>query len=233
MRVLIVEDELNLARGLIFNLQRIDIEAEHVSSGEEALQRFSEFDLMVLDLGLPGIDGFEVLKQLRRHDERYPVIVLTARASEDDRIQGLALGADDYVIKPFSLQELLLRIQGKLKRSRWYRHDGAEHAQIGAANIDFSQNRARRNDEEIVLTEREAALCRFLLANPDRVISREELLTEVWGYAEGTSSRTVDTFIARLRKLVEPDVSTPCYIVSVRGTGYMYKAEGDTLVTGK
>lgn len=227
MRVLIVEDELNLAKGLIFNLQHLNIQAEYVSSGEEALQRFADFDLMVLDLGLPGIDGFEVLKQMRLRDERFPVIVLTARASEDDRVRGLALGADDYVVKPFSLKELLLRIQGKLKRSRWYRHDGAEHATMGAAHIDFSQHRARRDALEIVLTEREAALCRFLLANPDRVISREELLTDVWGYAEGTASRTVDTFIARLRKLVEPELSTPVFIISVRGAGYMFQASGD------
>lgn len=227
MRVLIVEDEANLARGLVFNLQRQGLEADCVESGEIALEQYQSYDLMVLDVGLPGIDGFEVLRRVRVEDERFPVLILTARAAEDDRIEGLSLGADDYITKPFSLKEFLLRVQGKLKQVSWY--SGAARQgkiQVGLAVFDFDNQTVRCGDQELKITVREEGLVRYFLDNPDRVVTRQELLQHVWGYSADATSRTPDTFVARLRKIVERDASNPQFIVSVRGKGYKFLQEG-------
>jgi DNA-binding response OmpR family regulator len=227
VRVLIVEDEQHLARGLAFNLQREELEVTCVDSGRKALAEYDKHDLMILDLGLPDIDGLEVLRRVRDEDPRFPVIVLTARGGEEDRIHGLSLGADDYVAKPFSLRELMLRVTNKLRQVRWYDRatTGGSFA-LGAATFDLDRQVVARDGQEHRLTLREAALARYFSDNAERAIPREELLREVWGYVEGTASRTVDTFVARLRKLIEPDPGTPAYIISVRGRGYMYRASG-------
>ncbi|MFH1809242.1 MAG: response regulator transcription factor [Pseudomonadota bacterium] len=222
MRILVVEDEQHLARGLSFNLEREGLEVSCVDSGAEALSCYSQYDLMILDLGLPDMDGLDVLRRVRDEDVRFPVIVLTARGGEEDRVTGLSLGADDYVNKPFSLRELMLRVTGKLKQVQWYqRATSGGQFSLGCAVFDLDRQVALRDGAELRLTMREAALARYFVDNPDRAISRDELLKEVWGYAEGTASRTVDTFVARLRKLVEPDPATPAVILSVRGRGYM------------
>jgi len=227
VRVIIVEDEVNLARGLAFNLEREGLETTSVATGEEALEQYEEFDLMILDVGLPGMDGFEVLRRVRAQDERYPVLMLTARAAEEDRVEGLTLGADDYIAKPFSLKELLLRVKAKLKQVSWYA--GAPRqgtVTFGEASFDLDRQLAQRADETSKVTVREQALVRFFLDNPERVVSRRELLREVWGYSEEMESRTPDTFMARLRKLVEPDPAKPRFLVSVRGQGYKFLPDG-------
>jgi len=227
VRVLIAEDEVNLARGLCFNLEQEGLEVSSVGSGEEALEQYAAYDLLVLDIGLPGIDGFEVLRRIRERDERFPVIVLTARAAEDDRVAGLALGADDYITKPFSLKEFLLRVNGKLKQVGWYTSSGRrEPIKVGAALFDFERQTVTRDAHEERTTVREQALVQFFLDHPDQAISREDLLSKVWGYAPGTASRTPDTFVARLRKLIEVDPASPRHIVSVRGKGYLFSPAG-------
>jgi DNA-binding response OmpR family regulator len=227
VRVLIAEDEINLARGLCFNLEQEGLEVSSVGSGEEALEQYAGFDLLVLDIGLPGIDGFEVLRRIRERDERFPVIVLTARAAEDDRVAGLALGADDYITKPFSLKEFLLRVHGKLKQVGWYASSSRrEPVQVGAATFDFDRQTVTRDGHEERTTVREQVLVQYFLDHPNLAISREDLLSQVWGYAPGTASRTPDTFVARLRKLIELDPANPRHIQSVRGKGYLFSPDG-------
>jgi DNA-binding response OmpR family regulator len=225
VRVLVVEDEQHLARGLAFNLQREGIEVTCVGSGREALACYDQHDLAILDLGLPDMDGLEVLRRVRGEDPRFPVIVLTARGNEEERVAGLSLGADDYVTKPFSLRELMLRVKNKLRQVQWYdRATSGGSFTLGEAVFDLQRQVVVRGGEELRLTLREAALARYFADNPERAISREELLKEVWGYVEGTASRTVDTFVARLRKVIEPDAANPVHIRSVRGRGYLFSA---------
>ncbi|MBN2358900.1 MAG: response regulator transcription factor [Deltaproteobacteria bacterium] len=227
MRVLIAEDEINLAQGLCFNLEQEGLEVHSVISGEEALAQYAAYDLLVLDIGLPGIDGFEVLRRIREHDERFPVIVLTARAAEDDRVAGLALGADDYITKPFSLKEFLLRVRGKLRQVGWYTGSGRHGpVKVGAALFDLDRQTVTREGREERTTVREQALVQYFLDHPNQALSRDDLLREVWGYTAGTASRTPDTFVARLRKLVEVDPANPRHIVSVRGKGYLFSPDG-------
>lgn len=226
--ILLVEDEPHLAKGIAFNLEVEGYRVVHVESGEEALAAFAQdaFDLVVLDLMLPGIDGLEVCRRLRARSPRLPVLMLTARAAERDRVKGLAAGADDYLTKPFSLEEFLLRVQGMLRRSGWYRPSGPGAAErFGGNEVDFGTQRARTAAGEVTLTGLEAKMLQAFLAREGEVITRGELLESVWGMSPDAETRTLDNFVVRLRRYFEPDPARPVHFLTVRGRGYRFVRE--------
>ncbi len=225
-RILLVEDEMNLARPLQFNLEQEGYQVRCTPNGREALEWMDrdKFDLIILDIMIEGMDGFEVARQVRRRDQRLPILMLTARSTEQDRIQGLELGADDYMVKPFHLQELLLRVRRMLERTRWYK--GSERAEREITVADYTVNLETLQGVgprgAIQITALEADLLELLTSEPQRVFSRAELLERVWGYRSEVESRTVDNFIVRLRKHFESESEQPRHFISVRGRGYMY-----------
>jgi two-component system, OmpR family, alkaline phosphatase synthesis response regulator PhoP len=225
-RILLVEDELNLARPLQFNLEQEGYEVRSTPSGKEALawHREQPFDLIILDLMLEEMDGFEVARQVRHSDQRLPILMLTSRSTEQDRIHGLELGADDYIIKPFHLRELLLRVQRMLERSAWYSGKESPLREIDVAGfkIDLERLVGTGPRGDLQFTALEANLIETLASQPNHVFSRSELLEKVWGYNSEIESRTVDNFIVRLRKYFEAEPEQPRHFVSVRGKGYMY-----------
>jgi DNA-binding response OmpR family regulator len=228
MRILLVEDEDHIAKALVVNFQAQGYEVERAASGEEGLEawRARPPHLIVLDVMLPGIDGFEVARRVRRQDGRIPILMLTALAADEDRIAGLECGVDDYLIKPFVLKELLLRVAALLRRASWAAPPSAPFA-FGRAQIDPDALKATVRGKAHELTRLEVELLRHFAANPDRLVPREELLAQVWGYEPDTATRTVDTFIMRVRKIVEPDPSKPVYLRSVRGQGYRFLPKGE------
>ena len=223
--ILLVEDEPNIARGLIFNLQEEGYRVRHCVTGEEALNALAgeEFALVVLDLMLPGIDGIEVCRRLRRLDPHLPVLMLTARGEEEDRVQGLRAGADDYLTKPFSLDEFLLRIKGLLRRSAWqYRVSPESHYRFGANQVDLQAGTATTAEGEIQLTDLETRMLRLFFRREGDVLPRAEILEAVWGMAPDTETRTLDNFIVRLRRYFEADPGQPRHFITVRGRGYRF-----------
>jgi DNA-binding response OmpR family regulator len=219
-RILIVEDNHDLAFGLRNNLEiegyGVDVAADGVSGLAQA--RRASPDLIVLDLMLPGLDGYRVLRQLRDDGLSMPVLILTARGEEADKVLGFRLGADDYVTKPFGLLELLARVQALLRRSR-----GADsHAieRFGAVEVSFSTREVRRGGELVALTPMEFDLLAALLRRRGAIVSRMELLTTVWGHASSVLTRTVDTHIGELRRKLEESPSAPRHILTVRKAGY-------------
>jgi DNA-binding response OmpR family regulator len=226
-RILLVEDEQHLAEGLLYNLSAEGYETDLARDGREALERFDQgpWNLIVLDLMLPLVDGFEVARQIRSRDPRVPILMLTARAMDEDRVKGLECGADDYLTKPFHLQELLLRIKGMLRRSSWYRRipgEGDRYCFGEGCWVDFRERRAMGPRGERQLTEKELMVLKFLLERASETVSREEMLREVWGYGPDVETRTVDNFVRRLRTYLEKDPASPEHIVSVRGAGYRF-----------
>lgn len=220
-RVLVIEDNADLAYGLRNNLE---IEGHEVivagdgSSGLSAAQR-NRIDLVILDLMLPGLDGFRVLKQLRERDTAIPVLVLTARSEESDKVRGLRLGADDYVTKPFGVLELLARVEALLRR-----RDQALPARpidrFGAIEVDRGARVVRRDGQPVALAPRELDLLLALLDAGGAALSRASLMDRVWGYQADVLSRTVDTHMAELRRKLEPDPSAPRHFLTVRKVGY-------------
>ncbi|NWG00893.1 MAG: response regulator transcription factor [Thermoanaerobaculaceae bacterium] len=229
-RILIVEDEKHLAEALGHNLKFEGYDAVVVGDGETALERLSneEFDLVVLDVMLPGISGFEVCERLREASNRVPVLFLTARTTDADRLAGLRYGGDDYMTKPFLLEELVLRIRGILRRQEWYQTPVAERGvfRFGENEVNFRTFKARGPRGEVQLTEKECMLMKLLVERQGQVVSRELILERVWGYSYGSSSRTIDNFIVRLRRYFEKDPRRPVYIHSVRGVGYRFTPDG-------
>ncbi len=228
-RVLLVEDDDHLAEGLAYNLRNTGYEVETAASGEAALQATERraFDLMLLDVMLPGIDGLEVVRRLRKAGNRKPVLMITARNRADDAIAGLDAGADDYITKPFDLDEVLARIRGALRREVWARSDpeGDEPATLayGPWTVDFAAFLATAEDgRQQPLTATEAAMLRLFARRPGEVISRETFLREVWGRTGEIETRTVDNFVRKLRRALEPDPARPRHIVSVRAAGYKF-----------
>jgi len=231
--LLIVEDDEHLARGLCRNLEIEGFAASSVGSGEKALEVLKEAstrpDLVVLDIMLPGIDGLEVCRRLREEGNPIPILFLTARGSDADRVLGLRLGADDYLTKPFVVEELVLRVRGILRRSAWSSSplQTAPVVAIGSREVDLGTMRATTVGGEVSLTEREVMLVRFFAENDGRVLSRGELLETVWGYTFDTATRTLDTFVHRLRKHFEEDPRSPRHFHTVRGVGYRFTSEAE------
>jgi two-component system response regulator RegX3 len=212
IRVLVVEDEAAIREGLIDVLVFHGYEVDSAAEGHDGLEKAltGTFDLILLDIMLPGIDGYEICEKIRDEDRHQPIIMLTAKSSDDDIIHGLKLGADDYVPKPFSVQQLVLRIEAVLRRSQV----GLEQERmlhIGSIEIDTENLSGMNGSEEIVFTKREIEVLCYLAENSDRPVSREELLSKVWGYAKGLDieTRTVDIHIAKLRRKIEVDPKTP------------------------
>jgi two-component system alkaline phosphatase synthesis response regulator PhoP len=252
-RVLVVEDEAHLAQGLCFNLQAEGYSAEIVGDGETATDRLlgkkENFDAIVLDIMLPGKDGFSVVSELRAARNYVPVLMLTARSRPEDVLKGFAAGADDYLPKPFDLSILLARLQGLLRRSQWMRTghgagnpsvDATENASGAASDpnnvgdfgtfsfsgktIDFGTLELRTSDNVIHLTLMESELLRHLVRNDGRVVSRKQILEEVWGLHEDTDTRAIDNFMVRLRRYIEDDAAEPRHLLTVRGVGYRFLA---------
>jgi len=231
IRLLVVEDDQPLAEGLSGNLELEGFSVTCVGTGEDGLVELgassADFDLLILDIMLPGIDGFEVCRQLRADGNQIPILFLTARGSDADRILGLQLGADDYLTKPFLVEELVLRVRGIVRRAEWSRtpaHSGPV-IRIGASEVDMDTMRATTAAGSVALTEREVMLVRFFSENEGRVLARGELLERVWGYTFDTSTRTLDTFVHRLRKHFEEDPRNPLHFHTVRGVGYRFTSE--------
>lgn len=225
-RILLVEDEDSLAIGLKFNLTAEGYRIDRAKDGHQALETvFSHsYDLVILDIMLPGPDGFEIARTIREKDPRLPILMLTARSGLDDRLKGLEIGADDYLVKPFHLEELLLRINGMLRRKEWYAEsaESLPEFRFGENRINFRTLEAVSGQETIRLTPQEAMLLRYLIEHRDKVVSRKELLENVWHVNPDIETRTVDNFITRLRKYFEPRPDTPRFIKSVRGAGYQF-----------
>lgn len=229
-RVLVVEDDEAIAQGLQFNLERKGYEVELLADGGAALARAgaTHFDLVVLDIRLPTVDGFEVCRRLRARGDFTPVLMLTARGQPDDRIFGLKTGADDYVTKPFDLAELLARVEGLLRRQAWSRRreDGAapegQRRSFGHFWIDFDSFEAGTANGTVQLSQKEIAVMRVFLDRPGQVVTRRELLAEVWRLPHHPNERVVDNVIVALRQHFEEDSSSPRHILSVRGVGYRF-----------
>ncbi len=222
-KILLVEDEESLARGLQFNLEAEGYKVTLARNGKEALELFAhqDFDLVILDVMLPYHDGFEIAKYIRSRTQQLPILFLTARRSAGDKIRGLKIGADDYLTKPFSLDELLLRVQRILQRKTWYRQNEILHLTLGEWEVDLAALQLKKGEVQINLTPLEANVLKYLLARRGQVVSRQELLENVWHTDSQIETRTVDIFIARLRKYLEDDPVNPRWIKSIRGVGYM------------
>jgi len=225
-KILLVEDELNLARPLQFNLEQEGYEVHTTPSGKKALLMIGRepYDLIILDLMVEEIDGFEVARQVRQHNQKLPILMLTARSAIQDRLHGLELGADDYVTKPFHLEELLLRVERMIERAAWYEGEEPPVPQITIAGhmVDLEKLTAIGPRGEFQLTALEAKLLQTLAAHPNRVFSRSSLLKTVWEYHSNVETRTVDNFMVRLRKYFEEEPDQPRHFISLRGKGYMY-----------
>jgi len=224
--ILIVDDEEHLADTLAHNLQFEGFSTTVAYDGEEGLNlaRTMQFDLVILDVMMPKLDGIEVCRRLRATGSRVPILFLTAKASDADRLLGLKVGADDYIAKPFLLEELILRIHGIFRRQEWYKEAPADQEvfKFGDNEVNFLTYEARTGDRTLSLTEKECMLMKLLVERRNQVVSREEILERVWGYRFSTSSRTIDNFIVRLRRYFEDDPKDPQYIHSVRGVGYRF-----------
>jgi DNA-binding response OmpR family regulator len=224
--ILLVEDEPHIASGLIYNLEEEQYRVTHVATGEEALQQLwlESFSLVVLDLMLPGISGIDVCRTVRKQDPKLPILMLTARGEDKDRIEGLKVGADDYLTKPFNLDEFLLRVKGILRRSDWYRPQLSRERdyRFGQNSVNLQERIATVGDDRFELTDIEAKLLRIFFQREGEVLSRTELLTAAWDVSPDTETRTLDNFVVRLRKYFEPNPSTPAHFLTVRGRGYRF-----------
>jgi DNA-binding response OmpR family regulator len=228
-RVLIVEDEQHLAEGLRFNLEAEGYAVEVVETGERALQRLTgaataPFDLVVLDVMLPGKDGFAVVAELREARQFVPVLILTARGRPEDVLKGFAAGADDYLPKPTELAILLARVDGLLRRTRWLRR-AADRFTFAGKTIDFDALELRVGARALPLTLMEANLLRYLVSHEGQAVSRKAMLEDVWGVQEDTDTRAIDNFIVRLRRYIEQEPARPRHLLTVRGVGYRFVAE--------
>lgn len=230
-KILIVEDETAIRAGLIDVLLYHGFETDDAEDGNTGLQKAltGKYDLILLDVMLPGIDGFEICNRIREKDREQAIVMLTAKTSDEDIIQGLKLGADDYVAKPFSVAQLVLRIQAVLRRAKigveeahtLELSDGTHDIKVDTRNLSAS-----RGDEQISFTRREMDILQYLHANSERPVPREELLTKIWGYARDLDleTRTVDIHIAKLRRKIETDPGKPVHLLTVRGAGYRLMA---------
>jgi len=234
-RVLVVDDEQHIAEGVRFNLQADGHDVVVAETGEQALDLLlrdrSPFDVVVLDVMLPGKDGFAVATELRTAGQYVPILMLTARGREEDVLRGFESGADDYLPKPFELGILLARVGGLLRRRRWNEQDASTAADtndtytFAGRTLDFSAMEIRARGQTHRLTQMECDLLRYLVSRPGQAISRRTLLEEVWGLHESTDTRAIDNFVVRLRKYLEDRPASPQYLLTIRGVGYKFQPE--------
>ncbi|MCG8567106.1 MAG: response regulator transcription factor [Desulfobacterales bacterium] len=236
-RILVIEDETHIADGLQLNLKLAGYDPLVAQDGIEGLDKWRSWkpDLIVLDIMLPMIDGFSILKTIRKEDEKIPVLILSARGDTKDKIRGLRYGVDDYLSKPFDLEEFLLRLERLLKKKEWYGSPEEEPRSqplfqgesyvFGPNHIDFVTSTAKCVGGEITLTEQEIILLKIFIAHKGRPLSRETLLNAGWGYSRDTSTRTVDNFIVRFRKYFEENPKKPAFFKSRRSVGYIFDHE--------
>jgi len=223
IRILVVEDEEAIRTGLIDVLVFHGYDVDTAATGPNGLEKAltGKFDLILLDIMLPGMDGYEICNRIRKEDRDQPIIMLTAKTSDEEIIQGLKLGADDYVPKPFSIQQLVLRIEAVLRRSQ-VGQEMARTLNLGGIDIDTKNLTGTKDGNEVTFTKREIEVLSYLARNCDRAVSREELLSKVWGYARNLDieTRTVDIHIAKLRRKIEDNNKAPELLTTVRGAGY-------------
>jgi DNA-binding response OmpR family regulator len=220
--VLLVEDEHSIGQLVRSYLDREGYRVVWVTSGEAALMELPRHPiaLVVLDVGLPGMDGFDVCRRMRAISST-PIVMLTARSAETDKVLGFELGADDYVTKPFSITELLARVRAVLRRAGT-QPTHTEAIRIGDLEVDFKLHQARRGKERVEFTAREFDLLRYLVEHTGRVVTREQILNEVWGYEEFPTTRTIDNFVAKLRQKIERAAHAPEHILTIHGSGYKF-----------
>jgi DNA-binding response OmpR family regulator len=233
-RILIIEDDEHIAQGLKLNLSIQGYEVSIAREGTSGLRMWKEWNphLIVLDIMLPGLDGLSVLRHIRMKDEKLPVLILSAKGGPDDKVKGFSYGVDDYLAKPFNLDEFIVRIERLMKRSSWSRsgtvNDGLEEQEskntyvFGSNTIDFETMTAQGTHGTIHLTDQEVSLLKIFIANRGKPLSRKVLLEVGWGYSGETTTRTVDNFIVRLRKYFENDPENPVYFKSIRSIGYVF-----------
>jgi two-component system alkaline phosphatase synthesis response regulator PhoP len=233
-RILVIEDDPHIAEGLHLNLTLQGYDVSVAADGVTGLRLWKEWlpHLIVLDIMLPGIDGLNVLQNIRLEDEQLPILILSAKAATDDKIAGLAFGVDDYLAKPFNLEEFLLRVKRLLDRASWQdtmaAGEGAANSTsgtiyvFGTNRVDFDTATAYCKKGKIQLTEQEIKLLKLFIANKGRTLSRRKLLEVCWGYSRGTTTRTLDNFIVRFRKYFEDNPKKPVYFKSHRAVGYIF-----------
>ena len=231
-RILIIEDEMHIAEGLKLNLSLQGYEVSIAPDGIEGLRKRKEWgpDLIVLDIMLPGIDGLSVLRNIRLEDERIPILILSARSASEDKVKGLTYGVDDYISKPFNLEEFLLRVERLLTRDSWRNDDSnrmdlfssPQTYKFGSNQIDFKTSIAFCKHGKIQLTDQEVKLLKLFITHRGKPLSRKRLLEIGWGYTRKTTTRTVDNFIVRLRKYFEDNPKKPVYFKSLRSVGYVF-----------
>jgi DNA-binding response OmpR family regulator len=242
-RVLVVEDEQHLAEGLRFNLEAEGYQVQVAETGEAALDLFRDgtpgFDVVVLDVMLPGKDGFTVMSELRGSGQYMPTLMLTARGHPEDILKGFEAGADDYLTKPFDLNILIARIRGLLRRSEWLRAsfrqalpapgpapspNPEDRFVFGDKSVEFDALELRVREQMFPLTLMEASVLRYLIQHEGKAVSRKKMLEDVWGLHEDTDTRAIDNFIVRLRRYIEQDPAHPRHLITVRGVGYRFVA---------
>lgn len=224
LRILLVEDEENIRETIKLNLEMEDYEVVAAKDGKKALKYTQEqhFDLLILDVMLPEVDGFQICEQVRLTNREVPIIFLTAKDTAQDRINGLRKGADDYLVKPFNLEELLLRVERLIQRTSKAPEASADIYTFGKHTINFATFEAQGNAGVFTLTKKEAMLLKLLIDRKGEVVSRQQILQSVWGYDVYPSTRTIDNFILSFRKYFEEDPRTPEFFLSVRGVGYKF-----------
>jgi DNA-binding response OmpR family regulator len=222
-KILIVEDQVDLANGIALNFKKEGFQVLKTGTGEEAIKLAIQEspDLIILDVMLPGISGLDVCRELRQKSIEIPIIMLTAKSDEIDRVVGLELGADDYMTKPFSLRELIARVHVRLRRQPAPKELMPRY-RFGRVEIDFEKFSATVGNQKVELTQREIEILRLMIRHRGEVLTRERLLDEVWGYQDYPTTRTVDTHMVKLRKKIEDDPANPQFIVSVYGGGYKF-----------
>jgi DNA-binding response OmpR family regulator len=226
MKILVIEDEQHLAEGLRFNLEAEGYEVALAATGEAGLDEVTagEFDAVVVDVMLPGINGFEVAKNIREAQNYTPILMLTARGRPEDVLQGFESGADDYLPKPFDLNIFFARLNGLLRRQKWSRQPTAKNdiVDINGRTIDFGNLELRHDGDIVPITLMESKLLRYLIGKDGQVVSRRSILEDVWQLQEDTDTRAIDNFIVRLRRYLEDSPNDPKIVLTVRGVGYKY-----------
>ena len=222
--ILIIEDEEEMVRGLKLNLVDEGYEVDYALDGKEGLEKalHEKPDLILLDIMLPGMNGLEICKELRQNKMDIPIVMLTAKGDEIDKVIGLEIGADDYISKPFSIRELLARVKAHLRREHRSDETVPGIVQLGSLKIDFGQHRIIRDDKELDLTSLEVDVLRYLIGQEGKVVSRDDLLDKIWGYERFPTTRTIDNHILKLRKKIEINPNRPRHILTVYGGGYRF-----------